>query len=315
MQVVKLSPVDKGTQKLAFTAAFASAWPGEYVEGLGLLDVIAVESVCCFHPGLHCSDIRTRKRNIRTDRCPGRCVVPGCAHVCALRAGHSEKVQHYCGEERCMHQCSVPFCNRFCSNHHWHSLEGAQGGSDGDGGASGCHVAPLVHRYKGAHGVLHDCGHDDHTCDRLRQGKCAACGEACHHSSATPHNRHACRQSHARPCVFQCWIPGCEQACASPDHFHGFTESGNVDEGVVHYCGMQHMCNNKCSEAHTMCLASDRLARLMAQRRLIRSFPESTTACGCRNLMPSVAATLQTLPSPDPKQRSHGKEMWPRARQ
>jgi len=35
--------------KLAFTAANGSAWPGEYVPGLGMLDIVAVESVCCFH--------------------------------------------------------------------------------------------------------------------------------------------------------------------------------------------------------------------------------------------------------------------------
>ena len=45
MQLVQLDSLDKGSMKLCFTAPHYSAWPGEFVPGLGMLDIVAVESM------------------------------------------------------------------------------------------------------------------------------------------------------------------------------------------------------------------------------------------------------------------------------
>ena len=127
LQLVQLDELDKGNLKLAFTASDASAWPGEYLPGLGMLDIVSVESVCSYHSGIHCSAVRVRKRPPAAPQCATCCIVPGCRSSCALRAGHSPHIRCYCGETACTAICSVPHCNRPCSHDHWHTLEGRLG--------------------------------------------------------------------------------------------------------------------------------------------------------------------------------------------
>ena len=204
LQHVKLDELDKGSMKLVFTAATGGAWPGEYAAGLGMMDILAVENICCYHSGIHCAQIRTRRRPPAPPPCFGVCVVPGCTNACALLSGHSEHIKHYCGETACTATCSTPFCSRPCSHDHWHSLEGRAG--------------------EGAFGqtsqILHDCGFEDHTCGRLRELKCSACDEVCCMSVAVPHLRHVCKHAASLSCVFMCWVPGCSQRCISSDHYN-----------------------------------------------------------------------------------------------
>jgi len=125
-----------------------------------------------------------------------------CDRTCVLLSGHAESIRHYCGEDSCTALCSVPHCGRPCAHDHWHTVD--------------------------PH-ATHDCGFSDHTCSRLRKLTCAACGAPCALSGAVPHDKHMCADAESKPCVFRCWVPGCERACQSRDHFHGFSRSGDVD--------------------------------------------------------------------------------------
>ena len=186
---------------------------------------------------VYCSALRVRKRPPPPPKCQGSCIVPGCRSSCALLSGHSPHIHCYCGETGCTAVCSVPYCNRPCSHDHWHTLEG-----------------------EGGNMVLHHCGHSDHICGRLRKhASCPACGKTCCLSAAVPHGRHQCEEADSSPCVYMCWVPGCQNRCSSSDHFHGLTEAGDLDETCVHLCGNQeHACAEQCQapECNSTCTGS-----------------------------------------------------------
>jgi hypothetical protein len=189
--------------------------------------------VTALYTYVYCSALRVRKRPPPPPKCQGCCIVPGCRSSCALLSGHSPHIQHYCGETACTAVCSVPYCNRPCSHDHWHTLSKET--------------------------ALHDCGHSDHTCGRLRKHACSACGKTCCLIAAVPHGRHQCEEADSSPCVFMCWIPGCQNRCSSSDHFHGLTETGDLDETTVHFCGNQeHPCAERCQapECNSTCTGS-----------------------------------------------------------
>ena len=94
------------------------------------------------------------------------------------QGGHSPLIRCFCGDEQCVQLCSFPGCRRRCAGNHWHVL----GGGD----------------------AWHDCGHSDHTCERLRGGRCVACGDPCEQSAAVPHARHECAKAAERRCVLPC---------------------------------------------------------------------------------------------------------------
>uniref|UniRef100_M4BBA3 Uncharacterized protein n=1 Tax=Hyaloperonospora arabidopsidis (strain Emoy2) TaxID=559515 RepID=M4BBA3_HYAAE len=171
--------------------------------------------------------------------CTGRCeYCESSEHFktppCSKEAGHEGKCECTDGDHTCGRDCALahpPNCGKKCSLKRGHSLQQHK-----------CDV------------LIHMCGEE---CSAV------SCSGQCVLNVEDLHTAHKCIETR---CMQKCIIDGCNELCATVDHFHGQVDVAmvysveNGDEkgidtfdaasevSVVHMCGNGHECQAVCEE-------------------------------------------------------------------
>ncbi|CAG8512311.1 7486_t:CDS:10, partial [Scutellospora calospora] len=189
----------------------------------------------CYKCGLSC--LKTSRHDDNPDDISHDCLTDHkCHHECEFKEDHPDGITPICehfaahdGKHECsfLHACGAP-CIHAGKKNCQRGLCAKENGHEKTKGNE-------AHK---CNSTIHYCGEPCSLNAITIKGK-YECKNECMIPCEIEHDIHKCQKD---VCPIECPIKNCQRQCDNKDHFHAF------EENVIHFCGEEHDCQEKCEE-------------------------------------------------------------------